>query len=220
MKRIRPWWPAVVLGLTLAFGCNNADDTTDKDDETEEEEQEDLRSTAKGKGPTDSVPGEHALIEQREDGRIEWRVEPSGRLRAQVFDKEGKLVAPSDVTGLVTVQGRPAKLEEDGQTLQANIGELSQDLTDVSYKLAVGDALWEGVLQLPPGGTEPLLVSPPATVEVGARGPNGGVVDVVGDQRVEILIDEDSGEVRVYFLDEKLQPMPVGDAEMTVGFVE
>jgi hypothetical protein len=80
---------------------------------------------------------------------------------------------------------------------------------------------WTGTLQVPPGGTDDLLKEPSAPIAEGTRGPNGGVVEIIDDHRVELVMDKQSGEVKVYFLDEKLKVIPPPpDAEVTIGFIE
>jgi hypothetical protein len=160
------------------------------------------------------------VIEEREDGQVEWMIEPEGKIRALVRSPDGKPIAPADVRGSVTVSGKTVKLAADGEELAGAIPKLASDLTDVAYALTVKGKEWKGVLQVPRGGTDDLLVEPTVTVPEGTRGPNGGVVEVVDDQRIELVTDEASGEVRVYFLDENLKVIPVGDATVTIGFVE
>lgn len=160
------------------------------------------------------------LIEEHEDGKIEWIVRPDGKVRALVTTTDGKPIAPPNIGGSLTVAGKKVDLEAQGEALGASIPKLGAELTDIAYSLTVRGKEWKGMIQVPSGGTEDLITEPSVKVAEGTRGPNGGVVDVVGDQRVELVMDEESGEVRVYLLDEKLNVIPVGDAEVTVGLVE
>jgi hypothetical protein len=83
----------------------------------------------------------------------------------------------------------------------------------VEYTVKVpigGTKTWKGVLHLPPGGTADLAAAPHKedTIKEGTKGPNGGIVDVVGGHRIEIVQDGKTGQVRVYFLNDKNEVMP------------
>ena len=118
------------------------------------------------------------------------------------------------------LDGQSFPLAADGASLTATIPALGAELTTIAYSLKVGDATWDGALHVPPGGTKDLLDVPAVTVAAGTKGPHGGAVEVVGDQRIEMVVDDKSGEVRVYMLDENLQPIPVGDAAAVAGFAQ
>ncbi len=156
-----------------------------------------------------------ALVEERDDGKLEWIVQPDGQVRVKVTVNEGG--APA-LTGALLVDGQSYNLTADGMSLSGAGPKLTAELTTITYSFKVGDATWEGALHVPPGGTKDLVEAPAVTVAEGTKGPNGGVVDVIGNQRVEIVTDEKSGEVRVYFLDENLKVIPVGDATAVVAF--
>jgi hypothetical protein len=53
----------------------------------------------------------------------------------------------------------------------------------------------------------------------GKVGPNGGVLEVVGNDTVEVVADKSSGQVRVYMLDASYKPIPIGARRVTLGFV-
>jgi hypothetical protein len=45
------------------------------------------------------------------------------------------------------------------------------------------------------------------------------VLEVVGDDTVEVVADKSSGQVRVYVLDASYKPIPIGARRVTLGFV-
>src|SRR5262249_6552316 len=144
-------------------------------------------------------------------------VKAEGKVGGKVTLNEG--TAPA-LSGTLLVAGQAFPLAGSGTSLTASIPKLTENLTTISYSLKVGDATWDGTLHVPPGGTKALLAVPTVAVPEGTKGPHGGIVDVVGDQRVEIVIDEKTGQVRMYMLDDKLQPIPVGSATAVVGFAQ
>jgi len=184
------------VSLALATGCNR--------DKGQEES-----------GAADAQAA--GLVEERDEGKLEWVVQSGGQVRVKVTAGEG--AAPA-LSGALMLDGQSFPLTADGASLTATIPALTAELTTIAYSLKVGEAVWDGSLHVPPGGTKELLDVPAVTVAEGTRGPHGGAVDVVGDQRVEVLVDEKTGEVRVYLLDEKLQPIPVGDANAVAGFAQ
>jgi hypothetical protein len=160
------------------------------------------------------------LVEQREDGSLSWIVLSDGNVRLTVRDGSGKLVLPSELEATLTVRDASSTMWAEGDLLAGAIGTLEDELTDFAYVVKVRGTSWTGLLQLPATGTDALVRASAVSVPAGTRGPNGGLVDVVGEQRVELVADAESGELRVYLLDERLQVMPVGDAELTVGIQE
>ncbi len=158
-----------------------------------------------------------ALVEERDDGKLEWVVAPDGQVRVKVTVNDG---APPALTGSLLLDGQAFPMTADGASLSATIPKLSGDLTTITYSLKVGEATWDGALHVPPGGTRELVAVPTVTIPEGAKGPHGGVLDVVGDQRVEMVVDPTTNEVRVYLLDDKLQPIPVGSASAVAGFIQ
>jgi hypothetical protein len=160
------------------------------------------------------------LVEEREDGSLSWIIQPDGSVRVTVRDAAGKPVPPPEIEGTLTVREASTPMWTEGDALVGAVGKLEDELTDVGYSVKVKGAGWSGVLQVPSAGTEGLVAESKVTVPAGTVGPNGGIVEVVGDQRVELVADQASGELRAYLLDDKLEVMPVGDAEITVGIVE
>jgi hypothetical protein len=162
------------------------------------------------------IPDDQAgLVEERDDGKLEWVVQEDGAVRVKVTLNEGTTPA---LSGVLLVDGQSYQLTASGAALTTAIPKLGEGLTTITYSLKVGEATWDGSLHVPQGGTKELIAVPTVSVPEGTKGPHGGAVDVIGDQRVEIVVDEKTGEVRMYMLDDKLQPIPVGSASAVVGF--
>src|SRR5262245_32089087 len=45
------------------------------------------------------------LVEEHEDGKVEWEIRPEGKVRARVSGADGKAIALADVQGKVSVAG-------------------------------------------------------------------------------------------------------------------
>ncbi|MFO0588205.1 MAG: hypothetical protein U0441_11725 [Polyangiaceae bacterium] len=164
-----------------------------------------------------AMSAEAALVEERDEGKLEWWVAANGDVRVKVTVNDG---APPALAGSLLLDGQAFPMKADGAALTTTIPKLTADLTTITYSLKVGDATWDGALQVPPGGTKELVAAPAVTIPEGAKGPHGGTLDVVGEQRVEMVVDPKTNEVRVYFLDDKLQPIPVGSASAVAGFLQ
>jgi hypothetical protein len=181
-----------------------------------------LATGCKGKGedaaaePQSAEAEGAALVEERDEGKLEWVVQPDGHVRLKVTVNEGG--APT-VAGALLIDGQSYNMTAEGATLTAAGPKLTAELTTITYSLKVGDTTWDGALHIPQGGTKELTAAPSITIPEGTKGPNGGVVDVIGEQRVEIVTDEKTGEVRVYFLDENLKVIPVKeDTKAVIAF--
>ena len=169
-----------------------------------------------GADPT-ALDAQSALIEERDEGKLEWLVAPDGQVRVKVTVNDGATPA---LSGSLLLDGQAFPMTADGASLTTSIPKLAADLTTITYSLKVGEATWDGALHVPPGGTKDLVATPTVTSPEGAKGPHGGTLDVVGDQRVELVVDPQTNEVRVYLLDDKLQPIPVGSASAVAGFIQ
>jgi hypothetical protein len=163
---------------------------------------------------------EAGLVEEHADGRVEWVVRPNGDVVARLRTLSDEPIAIGEVKGKLRVDGEDFALSKEGDRLVTNVGALEGALTDIEYELSVRTSSWRGTLQVPSEGTKALLALPSKKVDADARGPNGGMVEVIGDQRVEIVLDEESGEVRAYLLDDDNKPIEVGDSELTIGILE
>jgi hypothetical protein len=169
-------------------------------------------------GPTDGYPG----------GSITWEVKPDGRVRALVKAVDGKAVG-GDVHATLVWKGpsgdTTVPLAYDDQTgvLVGSGPALASDLTEIRYTVTVAGQPWAGAIDVPPGGTDQIVAAAARAerhpIPRGKAGPNGGVLQVVGDDTVEVVADKNSGQVRVYVLDASFKPIPIGTRRVTLGFV-
>lgn len=176
----------------------------------------------------EAAVGADAVVEEHDGGTVAWDVAPDGNVKAAVSGPDGKLLT-EDVSGsLVWRTGGATKtvpLELDAKTgLLVGAGpKLEGDLSEIRYSLKVQGKPWTGTLHLPAGGTAELVASARAAADIevaaDAVGPHGGVVQVVGKDRFELVADEVTGEVRVYLLDADLKAVAAGDMDVTLGVV-
>jgi hypothetical protein len=161
------------------------------------------------------------LVEKHDAASVAWTVDPDGNVKALVKTPDGKPV-DKNVTGTLTVKPVaknpvpttvPLVLDEKTGLMTAVIPPLEYDLTEVKYDIKVNNKPVKGALHLPPGGTKDLALNAKVSAEVklpeGKKGPNGGVLQVVGKDTIEIVGDKKSGDMRVYFLDADLKPVKV-----------
>jgi hypothetical protein len=181
------------------------------------------------KRPASLADMKDALIEQNEDGSVSWEVGGDGRIRALIRSPNGELVK-SNATGAVTIKGengmQTVALKQDPDTglLLGQAAKLKGELTEVDYALNAGAKDWKGVLYVPEGGTAEIgegarAASKVATPE-GKQGPHGGAIQVVGQDRIELVADPASKEVRVYVLDGELKQVPVGARKVKLAVVD
>jgi hypothetical protein len=165
------------------------------------------------------------VAEQHEGGSVTWLVKPDGTVSAVLEDSARKPL-PKAVVGDVTfapagaAEGKvsPVAFDEKTGVLTAAGPKLDAELTDVRYALVVDGKPWNGVLHLPRGGTKELVEDAKVQAAAAGRvGPKGGVLQVVGNDRVEIVADRSSGEVRAYVLDADLKPVDPGDRRITLA---
>jgi hypothetical protein len=170
---------------------------------------------------------EESLIEAHDSGSVTWHVAPDGQVKAIVKSPDGKLI-DKNVSGELVWKGLTGEkripIAQDGKGLLVAAGpKLEGDLTEVKYTLTVDGKPWIGALHLPAGGTPELAASAKKAaskaIPKDKKGPNGGVVQVVGDDIVEVVADKGTGQVRVYLLDAELKPIPVGDKKIKLGVV-
>jgi hypothetical protein len=171
--------------------------------------------------------GADAIVEEHEGGTVAWDVAPDGNVRAAVV-VEGKPVQKDVSATLVWKAGAEAEAKTVPLTVDAKTGflvgagpKLEADITEVNYTINVNSKPWSGALHVPVGGTAQLVANAKASAEVklpeGNVGPNGGVIQVVGKDRVELVADEVSGEVRVYVLDADFKAVAVGERSISLG---
>lgn len=186
----------------------------------------------KSSGPATAevVSAAQAVTEKNGDLEVTWNVTPDGQVTARVRNKDDMPIA-TGITGTVTVMppgggaGTAVPLTMQGNgLLTAQIPKLADDLTEVGYDLQVGGVKAAGTMHLPRGGTKELVDSAneaaaATSIPAGKTGPNGGVVQVVGDDVVEVVADKDSGAVRMYFLDDDLKVVPAGKKKGKLALV-
>lgn len=215
---------ASLLVLVALAGCSKAAD----DEDAPKKKKSSSSSKAASKA---SVEGQASagLVEEYDFGTIGWSFEGDGVVKADVRDKTGAPIRDGFYGELVVAapeKGAPAtpivlKPIEGSPLYGAAVPAFSADLTPVTYVVKVKDKPFTGTVHVPAGGTT-VLVSAPApsvTVAVGTKGPHGGVIQVVGDDRLELVSDDVSSEVRVYVLDAELKPVAVGERKVTIGVV-
>ena len=174
---------------------------------------------------------EDAIVEEHEGGSIAWSVAADGKARALVFNAEGKPIKEK-VTGTLAwkadakAEAKPVAMDLDAKAgaLVAAGPKLEADITEIGYTVTVDGKPWSGTLHVPVGGTAELVASAKAGAEASASiegkvGPHGGVIQIVGEDRFEIVADEVSGEVRVYLLDADLNVVAMGDRKITLAVV-
>jgi hypothetical protein len=173
------------------------------------------------------------VAEKHDNGEVVWSVAPDGQVKALVKAPDGKPV-DKNVTGTLTVKAAGEKdavpvtvpLTPDPKTglMVAVVPKLEADITEVKYDLKADGKPIKGALHVPPGGTSELVLNAKASADAklpeGKKGPNGGVIQVVGDDTIEVVADKGSSKVRVYFLDADLKPVKVvPEKTVTVAIV-
>jgi hypothetical protein len=169
-----------------------------------------------------------ALTEQGDDGSVAWDIDRDGKIRALVMSPSGE-VMKSDATGTVTVKGedgtKTVMLTQDPETgvLQGQGPKLKGEITEVNYALKVRGKDSNGLLYVPEGGTRELNESAKTSARIaipdGKRGPHGGTIQVVGEDRVELVGDPSSKELRVYLLDDQWKQVQVDQRKVKVALV-
>jgi hypothetical protein len=165
-----------------------------------------------------------AITEEGPPGWASWIVQPDGTVRAALKDRDGRPVA-QPVTGQITFgnsDGPPTSVtvhyDRQAGVLSAAGPKLDADITPVTYALKMGDTPWSGTIGVPPGGTRDLSETGrlQTFLPTGTVGPNGGEVQMVGPDRVELVANKRTGDVRAYVLDARNRPIDPGDRKITV----
>jgi hypothetical protein len=184
-----------------------------------------------GKGEAEEgFDAREAIVEQNGATRLALAVDRGGKAKLSVKGADGKPVP--GVTGTLAVKGEsptalasrvPLTPEPKTGLLLASLPELADDLTEVRYDLNVGGRPLNGTMHVPAGGTKELeesaQVAAKAKIAPGTRGPNGGVVQVVGDDVIEVIAGQKKGAVRAYVLDSNLKPVAIGSRTIKLGLV-
>ncbi|HMY18784.1 MAG TPA: hypothetical protein PKA58_20795 [Polyangium sp.] len=170
-----------------------------------------------------------AVVEEHDEGTVAMQIGADGQVRAVVTASAGGQIKENVSGSLVyKLQGGetktvPLALEPKTGVLVAAGPKLEADLTEVNYTVQVSGKPWSGVMHVPVGGTAALVSTAKTSVDVKvdaqAVGPHGGSIQVVGDDRLEMVGDE-GGEVRVYVLDADLRPRTsIEGRTLRVGFI-
>lgn len=179
----------------------------------------------------ENAAADDAITEQFEPATVSWVVAPEGKLKARFKSPDGAPLGTS-VTGTVTVKptradAKPvtAKLvyDTEANVHTAEFPALDADLTEVSYDVSVKGQPVKGALHVPRGGTRELVATAKVSADVkipeGKKGPNGGIIQVAGDDVIEVVADAKSGETRVYVLDDDFKPIPIGKRKVKIAVV-
>lgn len=159
--------------------------------------------------------------EAQDDGTTAWVVKPDGNVAVVVKSGDGS--TPEGTTGTLDWNGTkvPLTYDKNRKVLTGAGPALTADVTEVKYTVTVSGKPWTGSLFLPAGGTAELAKNATESSQkppTKTTGPNGGVVQVVGDDTVEIVSDK-SGQVRVYVLGPDSKPIAIGDRKIKLGMV-
>ncbi|NUP08603.1 MAG: hypothetical protein HOW73_21350 [Polyangiaceae bacterium] len=178
-------------------------------------------------GEDESAPPEDAPSSAPKDSvtldngkhKVAVTIKPDGETRLVAYDKKGKTVAIDDISGTVKPSGgEEAKLKADEEVLVTKLPKLEKGLTTVELALKIAGEKFEETIDVPEGGTAALAKVPKKTIPPGTKGPNGGTVEVVGEHIVELVIDEKTKDMRVYFLNDDLEVIEVPEGtEITLN---
>jgi hypothetical protein len=168
-----------------------------------------------------------AITEENDAGSITWSVSPDGKVAAALKSTDGQPIT-KDVSGQLTWKASsgdakvPASVDGKSGLVTASGPKLEDDLTEIDYAFTVAGKPWTGALHVPKGGTKALAddakQAAASPVAADAKGPNGGVLQIVGKDRIEIVADKATGQVRVYVLDADLKPVDAGDRRIRLAF--
>ncbi|WP_437317833.1 hypothetical protein [Sorangium sp. So ce385] len=207
---------ALLLVALAAPGCGK------------EEQPAEANATVEVTATAESAIGEGAYVEEHESGKAAFNVAADGNVKAAVSGPDGKPIR-EDVSGTLLWKDAsgektlPLTLDAKTGLLVAAGPKLEADLTEIGYTLSVAGKPWNGTLHVPAGGTAELYANAKGSADLGLPegklGPHGGRIEIVGDDRLELLVDEATGDVRVYVLDADLKPIDIGERKVTLGVV-
>lgn len=179
-----------------------------------------------GAPPAPAVALVGAVPLSQGDAAVRVLVRPDGSVALE-GTRGGQPVKPEALTGTVTLTplggGAPRRqaLAPKGGQAVAELGALDAPLQDLRADLVVGGAPLEGSVVLPRGGTPALedaaKAAAKARVKPGAKGPHGGVLQVVGPDVIEVVGKKGSGDLRVWVLDDALKPKKVGPRKVSLA---
>jgi hypothetical protein len=186
--------------------------------------------TPESTATVESIGEEDAIItEQHDNATVVWNVSPDGQVKALVKSPDGKVI-DKDVSGTVTWKASepdaapvvlPLTFDAKAGMLVGTVPKLEGELVELKYDLKVEGKPVVGALHVPAGGTKELVLHAKASADVkipeGKVGPNGGVIQVVGPDRIELVAEKATGKVRVYVLDADFNPVKVEDRTIKIA---
>jgi hypothetical protein len=175
-----------------------------------------LAMGCRGATAEDVIERESTLAAKTDVGTLYWDVESSGKADLVIKDSAGQIVK-SGVTGQVAYEplggvDPEVALEAKGDTgvWHADGPDLDDELTLLRYSLIVKGRPLTGSLHVPKAGTKGLVENAKLNVVAYVKGEHGGAIQVVGEQRFEVVADADSSQTRVYLVGEaKVRPKHV-----------
>jgi hypothetical protein len=206
----RSWFVLSVVSVALAsagsFGCKK-----DKD--------------SNGRGSEVTKAASASLVEKFDGGSVAWNVSAQGEVLAHVKDQAGDDISKSvkgniEWTAGGKVQTAPLAWDAKAEALVAVGPPLQQDLTEIRYTFVADTQPIVGVLHVPANGTSIIAVDAAAAAKVELKaqvGPHGGPIQIVGEDRIEIVAEPTTNYVRVYVLDASLQPVVIGKRRITIA---
>jgi hypothetical protein len=240
---------AIVLAAPLACSKASSGDAPKTESTTASDDKAPSKAAEGSTKATEVSPPEdtsNEVIQEAPFGTVGWLLEDDGVVKADVRDKSGNAIADDFAGTLASGDGASKKEVSlapiDGSTMfGATLPAFASDLTAVSYALKQGADTFDGTFFVPAGGSS-ILTEKPATPAATAgatttttptttggaqaaiappttTGPNGGVIQTIGEQRVELVSDQTTGEVRAYLLDAANKIIPLGDRKITLGVV-
>jgi hypothetical protein len=169
---------------------------------------------------------ESTITETSDNGSISWDVGTDGQVRAAIKGPDGKPITKG-VKGSIVWPGDIADTEaelapDEKGVLTAAGPPLQEDLTELDYRIDVDGKPWSGALHVPRGGTQAIgedaRVAANTPVPDGKRGPNGGVIQYIGHEPVEVVADKSSQEVRLYVLGPDYKVIDPGERTVRLGY--
>lgn len=167
------------------------------------------------------------IVEESDLGTITWRITQEGHVEAVVKRPDGAAVT-KEMTGALTWPSdaaddeREMTLDAEGR-LVADGPPLAADLVEIDYALVIEGKPWNGVLHVPRGGTQAIdadaRADAAANIDPGKKGPNGGVIQRIGGDLVEVVADSTTGEMRVYLLGPSYEVIDPGERRIRLGYV-
>jgi hypothetical protein len=150
---------------------------------------------------------ESTVAERATEATFYWNIEADGDARLVVKNSAGEIVKEG-VTGQLSFssdavsESKTVQLAPQGKSgvLLADGPKLDREVTEVKYAVLVDGKPVTGALHVPATGTEGLSAAAKQSAGAEDKGPNGGTIQVVGEQRYEVVGDAGSGQVRAYLL--------------------